>query len=130
MVSALSAGHLSAIQFSPHLRRLYIVRDNDPAGDAATHAHLINFDSVHGRWNSEASSEGECILIDGKRIQVKANKTIADTDWSGCDLVIDIGAGNANLSCLIALAFDVPVVCVEMESPRQVGVGVWLKADV
>lgn len=35
-----------------------------------------------------------------------------------CDLVIDIGAGNANLSCLIALAFDVPVVCVEMESPR------------
>ncbi|WP_406736637.1 toprim domain-containing protein [Thioclava sp. GXIMD4215] len=35
MASALSSGHLSAIQFSPHLRRLYIVRDNDPAGDAA-----------------------------------------------------------------------------------------------
>lgn len=35
MISGLSAGHLSAIQFSPHLRRLYIVRDNDPAGDAA-----------------------------------------------------------------------------------------------
>lgn len=35
-----------------------------------------------------------------------------------CDLIIDIGAGNANLSCLIALVFDVPVVCVEMESPR------------
>ena len=34
----------------------------------------------------------------------------------GCDLVIDIGAGNANLSCLIALVFDVPVICVEMES--------------
>ncbi len=35
MVSALSAGHLAAIQFPPHLRRLYIVRDNDPAGDGA-----------------------------------------------------------------------------------------------
>lgn len=35
MAAALSAGHLSVIQFSPHLRRLYIVRDNDPAGDAA-----------------------------------------------------------------------------------------------
>ncbi|MHA7866283.1 MAG: DUF7146 domain-containing protein [Salipiger thiooxidans] len=34
-VSALSAGHLAAILFPPHLRRLYIVRDNDPAGDAA-----------------------------------------------------------------------------------------------
>src|SRR3989344_3936358 len=65
------------------------VQINDPAGDAATHAHLINFDSVHGRWQHEASSEGECILIDGKRIQVTANKTIADTDWSGCDLVIE-----------------------------------------
>ncbi|APZ52308.1 DUF7146 domain-containing protein [Salipiger abyssi] len=35
MVSALSAGHLAAVLFPPHLRRLYIVRDNDPAGDAA-----------------------------------------------------------------------------------------------
>lgn len=35
MVSALSAGHLAAILFPPHLRRLYIVRDKDPAGDAA-----------------------------------------------------------------------------------------------
>mmetsp|Transcript_36513 Transcript_36513/g.122278 ORF Transcript_36513/g.122278 Transcript_36513/m.122278 type:complete len:570 (-) Transcript_36513:143-1852(-) len=36
----------------------------------------------------------------------------------GCDLVVDIGGGNANLSCLIALVFDVPVICVEMDSPR------------
>ncbi|PWE30737.1 DNA primase [Pararhodobacter marinus] len=35
MLSALSAGHLAAVLFPPHLRRLYIVRDNDPAGDAA-----------------------------------------------------------------------------------------------
>ncbi len=32
---ALSAAHLAAILFPPALRRLYIVRDNDPAGDAA-----------------------------------------------------------------------------------------------
>lgn len=35
MISALSAGHLAAILFPAHLRRLYIVRDNDPAGDSA-----------------------------------------------------------------------------------------------
>ena len=35
MISALSAGHLAAVLFPPLLRRLYIVRDNDPAGDAA-----------------------------------------------------------------------------------------------
>ncbi len=65
------------------------VRTNDPAGDAATHAHLINFDSVHGRWHHEAGSDGDCVVIGGKRIQVTNNKAIADTDWSDCDLVIE-----------------------------------------
>ena len=35
MMAALSAAHLSAILFPPTLRRLYIVRDDDPAGDSA-----------------------------------------------------------------------------------------------
>ena len=34
-VAALSAAHLAAILFPETLRRLYIVRDNDPAGDSA-----------------------------------------------------------------------------------------------
>lgn len=35
MAAALSAAHLAVIAFPPGLRRLYIVRDNDPAGDRA-----------------------------------------------------------------------------------------------
>jgi hypothetical protein len=35
MVAALSAAHLSAILFPSRLRRLYIVRDNDAAGEGA-----------------------------------------------------------------------------------------------
>ncbi len=35
MGAALSAAHLAAILFPDTLRRLYIVRDNDPAGDGA-----------------------------------------------------------------------------------------------
>lgn len=65
------------------------VHINDPAGDAATHAHLLNFDSIHGRWPHEARSEGNEILIDNQRIRVTANKTIAETDWSGCDVVLE-----------------------------------------
>ncbi|WP_421681886.1 ArsJ-associated glyceraldehyde-3-phosphate dehydrogenase [Stutzerimonas urumqiensis] len=68
---------------------LEFVQINDPAGDAATHANLLNFDSVHGRWQHEASSDGDALVIDGRRIRVTANKAIADTDWSGCDLVIE-----------------------------------------
>ncbi|WP_372988313.1 glyceraldehyde 3-phosphate dehydrogenase NAD-binding domain-containing protein, partial [Marinobacter sp.] len=62
---------------------------NDPGADAATLAHLLNFDSVHGRWGHEADADGEDMVIGGQRIRVTRNKTIAETDWSGCDLVIE-----------------------------------------
>ncbi|WP_404365884.1 ArsJ-associated glyceraldehyde-3-phosphate dehydrogenase [Marinobacter sp.] len=62
---------------------------NDPGADAKTLAHLLNFDSVHGRWDHEAVADGDSIVIDGRRIRVTGNKTIADTDWSGCGLVIE-----------------------------------------
>lgn len=68
---------------------LEFVQINDPAADAATHAHLLNFDSVHGRWSHAASGTGDAMVIDGKTVRVTANRAIADTDWSGCDLVIE-----------------------------------------
>jgi glyceraldehyde 3-phosphate dehydrogenase len=68
---------------------LQFVRINDPAADAATHAHLLNFDSVHGRWQYEAGSDGDSIVIEGRRIAFTHNKAIADTDWSDCDVVIE-----------------------------------------
>ena len=70
----------------PELRFVHI---NDPAADAATHAHLLNFDSVHGRWAREAGSDGEFLAIDGQRIRLTQSKTIADTDWSDCELIIE-----------------------------------------
>ncbi|MFP5425071.1 MAG: ArsJ-associated glyceraldehyde-3-phosphate dehydrogenase [Gammaproteobacteria bacterium] len=78
------------------------VQINDPAGDAEAHAHLINFDSVHGRWHRETRAEGSMVVIDGKRIQVTANKTIADTDWSGCDLVIEASGKMKSVAVLQA----------------------------
>lgn len=68
---------------------LTFVRINDPAGDAATLTHLLNFDSVHGRWGNEATHDGDALVIDGVRIPVTRNKDIAATDWSGCDVVIE-----------------------------------------
>ena len=65
------------------------VHINDPAGDAASFAHLLNFDSVHGRWAHEACADGDTIVIDGKRIDFSRTKTIAETDWSGCAVVIE-----------------------------------------
>ena len=68
---------------------LQFVQINDPAGDAATLAHLLEFDSIHGRWNRGITADGDALVIDGTRIPVTRNKDIAATDWSGCDVVIE-----------------------------------------
>ncbi len=65
------------------------VQINDPAGDAATLAHLLTFDSVHGRWQNDAISDGDNIVINNKHIKCTQNKSISQTDWSACDLVIE-----------------------------------------
>ena len=77
---------LRAAWGDPALRFVHV---NDPAGDAATLAHLLNFDSVHGRWEREAIADGDALVIDGVRIPVTRNREIAATDWSGCDVVIE-----------------------------------------
>ena len=68
---------------------LQFVQINDPAGDAATLAHLLEFDSIHGRWDRGITADGEALVIDGTRIPVTRNKDIAATDWSGYDVVIE-----------------------------------------
>ncbi|WP_338590200.1 ArsJ-associated glyceraldehyde-3-phosphate dehydrogenase [Shewanella khirikhana] len=65
------------------------VHINDPAGDATVLAHLLEFDSVHGRWAHPVASDGCNILIGDARISTSMNKSIEETDWSGCDLVIE-----------------------------------------
>lgn len=77
---------LRAAWDNPAIQFMHI---NDPAGDAATLAHLLNFDSVHGRWQHEADHDGEALVIDSVRIPVTRNKDIGATDWSGCDMVIE-----------------------------------------
>jgi glyceraldehyde 3-phosphate dehydrogenase len=66
-----------------------IVQVNDPAGDAATLAHLLNYDSIHGRWRHDATSDCSNILVGDKSVSCTANTLIANTDWSGCDVVIE-----------------------------------------
>ncbi|MBS3670282.1 ArsJ-associated glyceraldehyde-3-phosphate dehydrogenase [Vreelandella boliviensis] len=68
-----------------------LARINDPGGDAATFAHLLEFDSVHGHWSPGKGIEAtdNAIVIDDQSIAFSANKAIADSDWSGCDVVIE-----------------------------------------
>jgi len=98
------------------------VQLNDPAGDAATFAHLLNFDSVHGRWNHQAEAQGNSVIIQGHSIAVTHNKAINDTDWSGCDLVIEC-SGKMKSSAQLQAYLDQGVKRVVVSAPvKEAGV--------
>jgi len=62
---------------------------NEIACDAAGSAHLLQFDSVHGRWDHGCAGDGDRLGIDGHVIGYSSHEAIAGTDWSGCDIVIE-----------------------------------------
>lgn len=66
-----------------------IVQVNDPGADAETFAHLLNFDSVHGRWQHEATAEGDTLVIGERRIAFSRHKTIGENNWHNCDVVLE-----------------------------------------
>ncbi|MBR2514353.1 MAG: ArsJ-associated glyceraldehyde-3-phosphate dehydrogenase [Halomonas sp.] len=68
-----------------------LIRINDPGGDAATFAHLLEFDSVHGHWSpgKGITASNDRIVLDDNAVAFSANTTIADSDWSSCDVVIE-----------------------------------------
>lgn len=68
---------------------LIVVRVNDPAADAATFAHLLEFDSVHGRWAAAVTADTDALIINGKHITHTQNKVLEDTPWGDCDVVLD-----------------------------------------
>ena len=98
------------------------VQINDPAGDAATFAHLLNFDSVHGRWQQQAEAQDSSVVIKGQPIAVTHNKAIADTDWSGCDVVIEC-SGKMKSTAQLQAYLDQGVKRVVVSAPvKEAGV--------
>ena len=68
-----------------------VVQINEIAGDAATAAHLLNFDSVQGRWQHEALAEGDGIVADGRQIGFSSHAAPGDVPWDhlGVDVVLE-----------------------------------------
>ncbi len=62
---------------------------NDAVGDPAMHAHLLEFDTVHGRWHADFSHDAESVTIDGVHLPFIGKRDIADLPLDGVDVVID-----------------------------------------
>ncbi|GAK60390.1 glyceraldehyde-3-phosphate dehydrogenase, type I [Candidatus Vecturithrix granuli] len=59
--------------------------------DAKTLAHLLKYDSVHGRFPGKVEATEDSIVVDGKKIKVLAEKDPAKLPWKelGVDVVIE-----------------------------------------
>lgn len=93
-----------------------IVQINDPAGDAATLAHLLTFDSVHGIWKHTAGANGSFMTVGEKSITCTSNMSISETDWSGCDVVIE-ASGKMKTKALLQAYLDQGVKRVVVTAP-------------
>lgn len=49
--------------------------------DAHTLAHLLKYDSVHGKFKGDVKSEDGFIIVNGKRIKITAEKDPANLPW-------------------------------------------------
>ena len=93
-----------------------IVQINDPAGNAETLAHLLNFDSIHGRWEHQAEFLGDQMIIADRFIPCTRNTAISDTDWSQCDVVLE-ASGKMKTSALLQGYLDQGVKRVVVTAP-------------
>ncbi|WP_406736999.1 ArsJ-associated glyceraldehyde-3-phosphate dehydrogenase [Thioclava sp. GXIMD4215] len=62
---------------------------NDAIGTPELHAHLLEFDSVHGRWDSLFAHDATSVSIDGVRLPFVGTAALADLPLEGVDVVID-----------------------------------------
>lgn len=64
---------------------------NELNGDSATSAHLLVFDSVHGRWPREAREDGGALVVDGTAIGHSSIVEPGAVPWReyGVDVVLE-----------------------------------------
>ncbi len=99
-----------------HKSDLQFIQINDPAGDAKTLAHLLEFDSIHGHWDQEIRVTDNLMKIGNQEILCSRNTAISDTDWSECDIVIE-ASGKMNKKSLLEAYLEQGVSRVVVTAP-------------
>ena len=85
-------GRIGRLAFKSLLQKdnVEVVAINDLT-DIATLAHLLKYDSIHGRFDGTVETDSEGFIINGKSIKVLAERDPAQLPWGdlGVDLVLE-----------------------------------------
>ncbi|MFN3661619.1 ArsJ-associated glyceraldehyde-3-phosphate dehydrogenase [Yoonia sp.] len=83
-------GRIGKLALKPLLEKgAKIAWINDSVGDPAMHAHLLEFDTVHGRWDADFAYDADSVTINGTRLPFIGTKNIDALPLDGVDVVID-----------------------------------------
>jgi glyceraldehyde 3-phosphate dehydrogenase len=114
-------GRIGKLILKPLLERgADIAWINDAVGDAEMHAHLLEFDTVHGRWDAEFAHDTDSITIDGTRIPFIGTRDLSALPLDGVDVVIDC-TGVFKSEAKLAPYFDAGVKKVVVSAPVKDG---------
>ena len=85
-----------------------IVHVNDCAGDAVAAAHLLQFDSVHGRWQHEVRPDSMGFLVEDKPVRYSSESDPTNASWSdsGVEMLLEC-SGKFKTSESLQLFLDV-----------------------
>ncbi|MEM9972878.1 MAG: ArsJ-associated glyceraldehyde-3-phosphate dehydrogenase [Pseudomonadota bacterium] len=110
-------GRIGKLALRPLLERgAEIAFLNDAVGDPAMHAHLLEFDTVHGRWRAQFAADEKSITVDGTRLPVTSTRSLADLPLDGVDVVIDC-TGAFKTEAKLAPYFEAGVKKVVVSAP-------------
>src|SRR5690606_23701512 len=72
-------------------KELEFVHINELKGGAETAAHLLTFDSIHGRWAHDVRAVDGQLDIDGKKLSFSEQAAPGDVAWKdfGVDIVLE-----------------------------------------
>ncbi|MBS8227144.1 ArsJ-associated glyceraldehyde-3-phosphate dehydrogenase [Vannielia litorea] len=114
-------GRIGKLALKPLLEKgAKIAWINDAVGDAAMHAHLLEFDTVHGRWGAEFASDEESVTIDGVRLPFIGTRDLGELPLEGVDVVIDC-TGVFKSEAKLAPYFEAGVKKVVVSAPVKDG---------
>ncbi|QDV67560.1 Glyceraldehyde-3-phosphate dehydrogenase 3 [Rosistilla carotiformis] len=99
-----------------------IVHVNEVKGGAVAAAHLLEFDTVHGRWGGEIDSSDDAIHVDGKRVGFSSYSTPGEVPWRdmGVDIVVE-SSGKFRTPETLAPYFEQGVQKVVVAAPVKEG---------
>jgi len=95
-----------------------IVHLNEPRCDAATCAHLLAFDSIHGRWPVAVQASEAAIGIGDRQLSCSHGASPVEVDWAahGVDVVIEC-SGKFRSRATLSPYFDAGVATIVVSAP-------------